>query len=815
VNTGTIAPSSASLAFGSVVVGSTSTQNLSLTNTGTEAVNISQATISGTGFSVVGSSPSGSIAAGQGVTVQIQFAPTSTGAASGSFSLVSDASNSTVSISLAGTGAQAGLAVSPSSVSFGSVSVGQSSSQSVNLTNTGSTSVVVNLATVAGSGFGVSGLSLPTTINAGQTLPFTVQFTPASASSVTGSITFTDTAGNSPQTLSLTGTGVSGNASLKANPLNVAFGNIVVGTNGKQTVTLSNTGTTSETITQVSASGTGFSVSGLATPLNLPAGNNTSFTVQFAPTTGGNSSGNITVSATSNDSDPTVVVGVSGTGIQAGLSANPSSINFGSVLVNTSSSVSVTLKNTGTANTTVSAASASGTGFSISGLSTPLTLTAGQTATFTAKYAPTSAGTGSGSVSITSNAPGSPLTIALSGTASNSQAQLTLTTTSVSFGNVNVGSSTSQNITLTNSGNVALTISVASASGTGFTLSGLPVPETLNPGLGTTFAVQFAPTAAGNASGSVSITSNAPNSPATIALSGTGIQAQIGASPSSVAFGNVVTGTNVSQPISISNGGNTTLTISQAIVAGTGFSTTGLTTPLTIQAGKSASFNAVFMPSSTTTVSGSISLSSNAPNSPLQINLTGTGVAATKLLGVSTLSVNFGNVDVQSSSSQSVTLTNTGNSNVLVSSVTVTGTGFSMTGVSGGTTLTPGQNVVLSVKFAPTSTGAVAGSVAIASNATNSPASFSLSGTGVAATPHTVLVSWTASGTSNVTGYNVYRGTSSGTYSKITSSPVPATTYTDATVQSGQNITYYYVVTAVDSNGVESTGSNQATATVP
>jgi len=162
-----------------------------------------------------------------------------------------------------------------------------------------------------------------------------------------------------------------------------------------------------------------------------------------------------------------------------------------------------------------------------------------------------------------------------------------------------------------------------------------------------------------------------------------------------------------------------------------------------------------------------------------------------------------------------VTLTNTGNSNVLVSSVTVTGTGFSMTGVSGGTTLTPGQNVVLSVKFAPTSTGAVAGSVAIASNATNSPASFSLSGTGVAATPHTVLVSWTASGTSNVTGYNVYRGTSSGTYSKITSSPVPATTYTDATVQSGQNITYYYVVTAVDSNGVESTGSNQATATVP
>lgn len=81
-------------------------------------------------------------------------------------------------------------------------------------------------------------------------------------------------------------------------------------------------------------------------------------------------------------------------------------------------------------------------------------------------------------------------------------------------------------------------------------------------------------------------------------------------------------------------------------------------------------------------------------------------------------------------------------------------------------------------------------------------------------TPHTVTLSWTAS-TSTVAGYNVYRGTQhSGPYpDKLTSSPQAATTFTDASVQSG--VTYYYVVTAEDSNNVQSTYSNEARAAVP
>jgi len=92
------------------------------------------------------------------------------------------------------------------------------------------------------------------------------------------------------------------------------------------------------------------------------------------------------------------------------------------------------------------------------------------------------------------------------------------------------------------------------------------------------------------------------------------------------------------------------------------------------------------------------------------------------------------------------------------------------------------------------------------------------SGTGVnftsqTATYSSVVLSWTAS-TSPVVGYNAYRSTiSGGQYTKLNSSLIATTSYTDQTVQSGS--TYYYVATAVDSQGNESSYSNQAVATVP
>lgn len=288
----------------------------------------------------------------------------------------------------------------------------------------------------------------------------------------------------------------------------------------------------------------------------------------------------------------------------------------------------------------------------------------------------------------------------------------------------------------------------------------------------------------------------------------------ISLNPPSINFGSIVVGTSVSQPIIVTNSGTAALTITQASVTGEEFSLTGASFPLTIGVGQQATVTINFSPVSAGNSSGSISLTSNASSTPVTVNLSGTGAAATHMLGGSTASLNFGNVNDGTSASQTVTLTNNGNSNVVISGVTTTGAGFTAGGVSAGMTLTPNQAATVSVTFEPTSPGAVSGNVTVASSATNSPISVSLSGTGVQSASSTVLLSWAASTSPGVVGYNVYRGTAPGSYSRISSS-VSGTTYTDSTVQSGQNLTYYYVVTAVNSSGEESTDSNQASVTVP
>jgi hypothetical protein len=271
-------------------------------------------------------------------------------------------------------------------------------------------------------------------------------------------------------------------------------------------------------------------------------------------------------------------------------------------------------------------------------------------------------------------------------------------------------------------------------------------------------------------------------------------------------------GNTNSQTITLTNGGTANLIISQGSVSGSGFKITGLSTPLTITPGSNATFNAVFTPTGAGKVTGSISLANDAPSSPYTIALSGTGVAETQLLSFNVSSLSFGNVSVGSNTSLPAALTNTGNSNVTISSANTTGAGFMVSGVSSGESLSPNQSIPVTVQFAPSASGTVNGNLTILSSATDSPTSISLSGTGTQA--QKVALGWTSS-TSTVMGYNVYRGTvTGGPYSsKLTSSPVASTQFTDTAVQSGQ--TYYYVVTSVDSNDVESVYSGQASASIP
>jgi hypothetical protein len=232
-----------------------------------------------------------------------------------------------------------------------------------------------------------------------------------------------------------------------------------------------------------------------------------------------------------------------------------------------------------------------------------------------------------------------------------------------------------------------------------------------------------------------------------------------------------------------------------------------------VAAGANCTITVTFTPSATGSDTASVSITDNASGSPQSVSLSGTGTAP--VASVSPTSLAFGNVPIDiTSSAQTVTLSNTGTATLGITSIGLTGANASDFAQSNacGSSLAAGANCTIVVMFTPSLAAAEKASLTITDNASGSPQTVSLSGTGT----HDVILSWAASPTSGVVGYNVYRGsTSGGPYSTLlNSTPVNGTTYTDETVQAGQ--TYYYVVTAVGSNGVtRSAFSNQASATVP
>ena len=384
--------------------------------------------------------------------------------------------------------------------------------------------------------------------------------------------------------------------------------------------------------------------------------------------------------------------------------------------------------------------------------------------------------------------------------------------TSASFGSVNEGSSKTLSITIWNDGRTALTITKESVSGSAFSVSGLTVPKTIQPATSITVTVKFAPEASGAFSGYMALTSNASNSPVNLAMTGTGLAPALQATPSSASFGSVPLGTTNSQTVQLTNVGGVTVTISSVSVAGKGFALHGLTTPLVLAGGKTANATVTFDPTVSGYVAGTVSVASNATNKTLTMTVSGTGVADTRTIAAAPTSLSFGNENLGHTNTLPVTLRNTGNSSVTLSGATISGAGITTSALSG-TLIAPGQTTTFNVTFAPKTAGAVAGSVEVTSNATNSPATISVGGDGIAPTTHSVELSWAASTSAGIVGYNVYRATEAGSYGKLDSALVTGLKFTDATVAAGT--TYKYVVTAVDTLGLESTYSEPITAAVP
>jgi hypothetical protein len=840
--TATLSPTSVN--FGNQAVNTTSAaQTVTLTNSGTAALNISSVAISGTNasdFAQTNNCPA-SLAVNATCTFNIKFTPGAIGGRTAALTLTDNATDSPQSVSLIGAGVSPGPVVNfnPTSLTFAGQNVGSTSAaQTVTLTNTGTTTLNISSITLTGtnaSDFAQTN-NCPTSLAANASCTFNVTFTPSANGTRSAALTLTDNAADSPESVALSGTGAAVAPAVTFTPTSVAFGSQNVGTTSAvQTITLSNTGTADMNLSSITITGTNASDFTQTNNCGSVVADDSSCTIQVTFKPGAAGSRNASLTVTDNAPGSPQSVPLTGTGINPGtyftdgfetgdfsLWTIPSSDSTGQKTVET------TVVNSGThaaqftnaANQytyiyTALPAAESQTytrfyfRFSSMGGATELAMARNNTGNvWEVDYDPNlkgldfffwdasnnvytlltsanalaantwysievedneaaagvgqawlngqSVGTVSGNFAASSSFSRLMLFDGATGTAYfddvivsnayngpiNSAPAVQLNQTNLTFASQTVGTtSTPQTLTVTNSGSGTLNISNIAIGGTN--ASDFAQTNTcsapLAPSASCSINVTFTPGAIGSRSGTLTLTDNAAGSPQSITLTGTGATAAPGVnlSPTTVSFGNQNVGTTSSaQQVTLSNNGSSTLTISSIAVSGTNASDFAQTNTCGASLAPNANcvISITFTPSATGSRSGAVTITDNATGSPQSVPLSGTGVTPTPAANVSPSSLTFANQNVGTpSSAQTITVQNTGTADLTISSITISGTNasdFAQTN-NCGTSLAPNASCAINVTFTPGAAGSRSASVTITDNATGSPQSVTLSGTGV------------------------------------------------------------------------------------
>jgi hypothetical protein len=325
------------------------------------------------------------------------------------------------------------------------------------------------------------------------------------------------------------------------------------------------------------------------------------------------------------------------------------------------------------------------------------------------KFAPSLTGAYSGKLTITSNDPDSgTITLNLTGTGVNPP-DIGVNSGSVDFGTLSVNTSKQVTITIRNdvaAGGGDLIINQFALEGAGFSFVTPPTyPQTLTPGNTTTVTLQFSSPSAGGFTGTLKIKSNDPDeSELTVNLQATVLQPpDISVSPSTLAFGNVLTNSSKEMEVSISNGGESDLIISNLAITGSVFSfSTQPALPMTVTKGSSKTVKIKFMPVAVQNYTGTLTITSNDPDSPtLTVNLTGAGVSQPDI-DITPTSLSFGNVQTGTTLDKQVTIKNTGTANLTLSvPLTITGSTAFTIPTQPSATITPGGSVNVTVRFSP------------------------------------------------------------------------------------------------------------------
>ena len=761
-SSGSVTISPASLPFASITVGSSSaSQSVTITNGTASSVTLSAGTFSGTNagdFAISSTTCGSSLAASASCTASLLFKPTATGARSATYSITDSASTTPLTVALSGTGTSAGsVTISPTSLSFASINVGSSSSsQSVTITNGSSSSVTLSAGTLSGTNagdFSVSSTTCASSLAASASCTASLLFKPTATGARSATYSITDSASTTPLTVALSGTGTSSGGTANASPSSLTWGSVAVGSaGGPKPVTLTNSGTSAITISDISFTGTNagdFSVYQNTCGSSLAASASCIATILFKPTVAGTRTATLVFTDSAGNSPQDVSLSGTATGTSSGsVTISPASLPFASITVGSSSaSQSVTITNGTASSVTLSAGTFSGTNagdFAISSTTCGSSLAASASCTASLLFKPTATGARSATYSITDSASTTPLTVALSGTGT-SAGSVTISPTSLSFASINVGSSSSsQSVTITNGTSSSVTLSAGTLSGTNpgdFSVSSTTCGSSLAASASCTASLLFKPTATGARSATYSITDSASTTPLTVALSGTGTSSggTANASPSSLTWGSVAVGSaGGPKPVTLTNSGTSAITISDISFTGTNagdFSVYQNTCGSSLAASASCIATILFKPTVAGTRTATLVFTDSAGNSPQDVSLSGTATGTSSgSVTISPTSLSFASITVGSSSaSQSVTVSNGTSSSVTLSAGTLSGTNpgdFSVSSTTCGSSLAASASCSASLLFKPTATGARSATYGITDSASTTPLTVALSGTG-------------------------------------------------------------------------------------
>jgi hypothetical protein len=521
-------------------------------------------------------------------------------------------------------GSATSLTFSPTSLSFGNVTETASSTLPIN-TSTSGGAVTFSSAVLTGStdfsiGSNTCTGSVPSSCSTA------ITFAPTAAGLETATLTYTDSATGSPQTISLSGTGVAPVAVLTFVPSPLAFGNVTETNTASLSIAVSTAGA-STTFSSVGISGNAdFSISGNTCTGTVAT--NCSTTIHFTPTGAGAESA--TVTYTDNASGSPQTVSVTGTGVALpSLSFSPSPLPFGNVTTSTTASLTITTTTSGGSVTFSSVILTGASDFSI--FSNTCTGAVASSCTTVIHFTPTSAISESGTLTYTDTATGSPQTVSITGTGVAPAATLAISPSSLAFGNITVLSNSSLSVTGTTTGGSVSFTSVVLTGSTDFSIFSNSCTGSVASLCST--VIKFTPSSGGTKSGMLTYTDAAAGSPQTVSLSGTGIVATptISIAPLTVTFGNVqIAATAFSGPI--------VLTITSGPVTFTGtpslsgpnaadFAVASNTCTGTVSAASCQSVVS-FTPSLVAAESATLTYTDNATGSPQTVALTGSGYLA-------------------------------------------------------------------------------------------------------------------------------------------------------------------------------------------